>query len=191
MHAVEHNNVIEKANPKTTDTNEQSSYTSILNSALNSTKRKTYNDASNRFFYSVGELNFLFETNLKVENLPETKINKVPHAPAWCSGIISVRGVIIPVVDMHVFLKDELKKIINITKNKKNKKPYLLMVEHNNHAPIILQIDKLPEIINIKDYTYSRSANNTPSWQGKTWKNSTNKLFEINHDLLLDTIKTL
>jgi len=190
MHAVEHNNVIEKANPKTIDTTEQSSYTSILNSALNSTKRKRYNDASNRFFYSVGNLNFLFEKDLKVENLPEMTINKIPHAPEWCSGIISVRGVIIPVVNMHIFLKDELEKSKHKTKNKQNNKTYLLMVEHSNHAPIILQIDKLPEIINIKDYTYLKSANNSPNWQVKTWKNSTNKLFEINHDILINTIKT-
>ncbi len=188
MYAVEDNNVIEKAKSKMINTNEQSSYTSILNSALNSKKRKRYNDANNRFFYSVGDINFLFETDLKVENLSGITINKVPHAPEWCSGIISIRGVIIPVVNMHTLLKDELKKLKN--KNKPNKKPFLLMVEHNNHAPIILQIDKLPEIINIKDYTYSRSANNSPNWQGKTWKNSTNKLFEINHDMLFNTIKT-
>jgi chemotaxis signal transduction protein len=189
MHAVEHNNKIEKSDSKKINTNEQSSYTSILNSALNSTKRKRYNDSSNRFFYSVGDLNFLFETDLKVENLSDITINKVPHAPEWCSGIISVRGVIIPIVNMHILLKDELKKLKN--KTKQNKKPHLLMVEHDNHAPIILQIDNLPKVINIKDYTYSRSTNNSPDWQGKTWKNSTNKLFEINHDLLFNTIKTL
>jgi len=189
MHAVEHNNVIEKSNSKTINTNEQSSYTSILNSALNSKKRKIYNDASNRFFYSVGDLNFLFETDLKVENLPEIKINRVPHAPVWCAGIISVRGVIIPVINMHALLNDELKKQKN--KNKQNRKPYLLMVEHNNHAPVILQIDKLPEIININDYTYSKPANNSPNWLGKIWKSSTNKLFEMNHDILLNTIKAL
>ncbi len=188
MHAVEHNNVIEKANPKMINTNEQSSYTSILNSALNSKKRRKYNDASNRFYYSVGDFNFLVETDLKVENLSNTIINKIPHAPEWCTGIISVRGVITPVVNMHILLKEELKKLKNQTN--KSKKPYLLMVEHKNHAPIILQIDKLPEIINIKDYTYTKSANNSPNWQGKTWKNSTNKLFEINHDLLFETIKT-
>ena len=186
MHAVEHNNVIEKANLKTTNTSEQSSYTSVLNSALNSKRRKRYNDANNRFYYSVGDLNFLVEKDLKVENLSQMTINKVPLAPEWCSGITSVRGVIIPVVNMHLLLKNELKTI----KNKQSKKPYLLMVEHKNHAPIILQIDKLPEIINIKDYTYSRSENNSPNWQGKTWKNSTNKLFEINHDILFSTINT-
>jgi chemotaxis signal transduction protein len=189
MHAVEDNNVIEKANPKAINTSEQSSYTSILNSALNSTKRKRYNDSSNRFFYSVGGLNFLFETNLKVENLSDTTINKVPHAPEWCSGIISVRGVIIPVVNMHILFKDEIKN--SKTNIKHNKKPHLLMIEHENHVPLILQIDKLPEIINIKDYTYSKSADNSPNWQGKTWENSTNKLFEINHDILFNTIKTL
>ena len=186
MHAVKNNNVIEKAKSKTINTDEKSSYTSILNSALNSSQRKKYNDSSNRFFYSVGDLNFLFETDLKVENLPETTINKVPHAPEWCTGIISVRGVIVPVVNMHIILKDQIKKVKN-----KSKKPYLLKVEHKNHAAIILQIDKLPEIINIKDYTYSTSANDSPAWQGKTWKNSINKIFEMNHDTLFDSIKAL
>ena len=188
MHTVEHDNVIRNTEAKVSDTYSSSSYSSVLNSAVDSTKRRSLSNTNNRFYYTVGNHNLLFEKNLKVENLSATTINKVPHAPDWCTGIISVRGVIMPVVNMHTFLNSELK-----LKEKyiQSKKTYLLMIEHNNHAPIILQIDKLPEIININDYTYSRSANNSPDWQGKTWKNSTNKLFEIDHDKLLNSFKNI
>ncbi len=188
MHTVEHDNVVNNTEAKASDMYASSSYSSILNSAVDSKKRRRLNNNNNRFFYTVGNHNFIFEKNLKVENLSATTINKVPHTPDWCTGIISVRGIIMPVVNMHTLLNSELK-----LKNKyiQSKKTYLLMVEHNNHAPIILQIDKLPEIININDYTYSRSVNNSPDWQGKTWKNSTNKLFEIDHDKLLNTFKNI
>lgn len=186
MHTVENNNVVEKTEIKTADAYASSSYSAILNSSVDSTKRKKFSDSSNRFYYTIGSHNFLFEKNLKVENLAPAIINKVPHTPDWCTGIISIRGVIMPVVNMHTLLNNALKLE---KKYKQTNKPYLLMVEHENHAPVILQIDKLPEIINIKDYTYSRSANNSPNWQGKTWKNSTNKLFEIDHDKLFQTIK--
>lgn len=189
MHAVENNNVVENTDKQTdhesNKTEASSSYTSVLNSAINSTKRRSINDSSNRFFYTVGDNNFLFEKELKVENLPSTIINKVPHTPKWCKGIISVRGVIMPVMDMRILVNSEQKEDAQKRKNK----TYLLMIEHKNHAPIILQIDKLPEMVNIKDYTYSRSANNSPDWQGKTWKNSTNKLFEVDHDKLFNSIK--
>ena len=186
MHTVEHSNVVEKAEINISELYTNSSYSSILNSAVDSTKRRKLNNANNRFFYTIGNHNFLFEKNLKVENLPATTINKVPHTPDWCTGIISVRGIIMPVVNMHTLLNSELKLE---EPYKQGKKPYLLMVEHHNHVPIILQIDKLPEMININNYTYSRPVNNSPNWQGKTWENSTNKLFEINHDIFLNTIK--
>ncbi len=188
MHIVEDKHVVDKTEIKTAGTYATSSYSSILNSAVDSTKkRKRFSDSNNRFYYTIGNHNFLFEKNLKVENLSPTAINKVPHTPNWCTGIISVRGVIMPVVNMHSLLNNALKPQ---NKYKQPKKTYLLMVEHSDHAPIILQVDKLPEIIDIKDYTYSISEKNSPDWQGRTWTNSTNKLFEIDHSQLLNTIKT-
>jgi chemotaxis signal transduction protein len=193
MHAVENDNVVEssdlKADHESNKTEASSSYTSVLNSAINSTKRRSRNSSNNRFFYTVGNNNFLFEKELKVENLASTIINKVPHTPKWCKGIISVRGVIMPVMDMRTLVNNEQKNKPKEDVQKRKSKIYLLMIEHKNHAPIILQIDKLPEMVNIKDYTYSRSANNSPNWQGKTWKNSSNKLFEVDHDKLFNSIK--
>ena len=186
MHTVETNNMGKKSNNRIEST-EASSYTSILNSAINSTKQTNKRDNINRFFYSVGEHDFLFEQDLKVENLPLTKLNKVPHVPDWCVGITSVRGIIMPVVDMHMIIESEFKK----TKNKNNKqhKSYFIMIEHKQHVPIILQIDKLPETVNIKDFTYAKPLKSLPSWIERTWKNSKNKLLEVNHNELFKIIK--
>ncbi len=185
MHTVEKNNVIEKASSNIELSEEGLSYTSILNSAIDSTKRKKTRNRINRFIYSVGEYNFLFEQELKVENLANTSVSKVPHAPKWCLGIANVRGNIIPIVDMHILLKQELK-----YSSKENSKKLLLMIEHKNHAPIIFQIDKLPEIIDINNYT-TGIAKDLPSWIKCTWKNSSNKLYEVNHDELLNLIRSI
>jgi len=190
MHTVEKNNVAEEGNLKIEST-ESSSYTSILNSAIDSTKRTNKRDRINRFFYSVGEHNFLFEQDLKVENLPLTTVNKVPHSPDWCIGIISVRGIIMPIVDMHRILDNEFKntKKKKYHQNKEQHKSYFIMVEHKQHAPIILQIDKLPETVDIKDFTYTKPLKSLPGWIERTWKNSKNKLFEVNHNELFKIIK--
>ncbi len=186
MHTVETNNVVKtnQAEFKSMD-----DYTSILNSAVDSTKRAPAKERINRFFYSVGDYNFLFEQELKVENIPMTPINKVPNAPDWCTGIISVRGVIMPVIDMHTILKSELNHKPKVKKKEKN--DHLLMIEHKLHVPIILQIDKLPERVDIKNYTYSKVKKDSPNWLTRTWKNSTNKLFEINHNELFTIIKSV
>lgn len=182
MHTVEQDNVISKNEDSLSE--EGLSYTSILNSAIDSTKRKTTRNRVNRFIYSIGNYSFLFEQELRVENLGKTNISSVPHAPSWCIGIANVRGNIIPVVDMHIILKNELEDIGN-----KSNKTHLLMIEHDNHAPIILQIDELPENVDIIDYT-SGDAKDLPDWVKCTWKNSINKLYEVNHDELLNIIKT-
>jgi len=192
MHTVEKNNVIEKGKleSKSSDIN---SYTSILNLAIDSNKQKKATHKINRFFYSVGEHSFLFEQSLKVENVSLSAINNIPHTPEWCTGIVSVRGVIMPIVNMRLILKNEFKKVKNknIDNNKGGNKTYYLMVEHKQHAPIILQIDALPEMINIKDFTYSKPLKSLPNWIEKTWKNTTSKLFEVNHDKLFNTIKNI
>jgi len=183
MHTVDKNNVIERNDKDFKSDDASSSYTSILNS----TRRERSRNRTNRFYYSAGDFNFLFEQNLKVENLPQTTINKVPHAPKWCDGIISVRGIIMPVVNLHSVLKKEF----DLPSTVKSSNSHLLMIEHKNHAPIILQIDKLPESVNIKNYTRSNASKNSPDWLECTWKNYTNKLFEVNHDKLFNKIRTI
>ncbi|HHL18410.1 MAG TPA: hypothetical protein ENJ33_01595 [Thiothrix sp.] len=144
-----------------------------------SQKNKSYNQT--RFFYTVGLFNFLLEESIKVENLYEFTINDVPYAPEWCSGVTSIRGNIMPIVNMHVFLKTGKHTGL------KNKK--LMMLEHQDHSPIIFEIDKLPEIIFINNYSDAPAPKKSPVWLKKTLKNEKNIIYEINHSELLRQLK--
>lgn len=135
----------------------------------------------NRFFYTVGLFNFLLEESIKVENLYEFNINTVPYAPEWCSGVTSIRGNIMPVVNMHVFLKT------GKNTNAKNKK--LMMLEHKNHPPIVFEIDKLPEVISVDKYMDAPVPKQSPVWLKKALKNEKNVIYEINHSELLRQLK--
>ena len=128
---------------------------------------------TNRFYYTVGAFNILLEQKIKAENLPLLTINKIPHAPKWCKGMINIRGIIIPVVDMHIFLKTG----IDTSKHKSK----LLMLQLKDHDPIIFQIDKLPEIVNTEDFAYSKAPENSPTWLKNTLKSEQNSIYEINH----------
>lgn len=144
-----------------------------------SEKNKYYN--KNRFFYTIGLFNFLLEESIKVENLYNSTVNSVPYAPEWCSGITSIRGNIIPVVNMHIFLKTG--------KNIPSKKKKLMMIEHNNHSPIVFEIDRLPEVISTDNYTYTQLPNKSPIWLKKALRNEENIIYEINHSELLKQLK--
>ena len=134
-----------------------------------------------RFFYTVGLFNFLLEESIKVENLYEFTVNSVPSAPEWCSGVTSIRGDIMPVVNMHVFLKTG----IRITSRKKK----LIMLKHKNHAPIVFEIDKLPEVIFPHHYTTMKAPDKAPLWLKKVLINKNNTLYQINHSQLLEQLK--
>jgi chemotaxis signal transduction protein len=144
-----------------------------------SSKNKPYHQT--RFFYTIGLFNFLLEENIKVENLYEFTVNKVPHAPEWCSGITTIRGNIMPVVNMHVFLKTGT----NTTPRKKK----LIMLEHKNYSPIVFEIDKLPEVLAINHYTTVKTPEKSPIWLKKALKNDTHTIYEINHLELLKQLK--
>ncbi|CAA6800496.1 MAG: Unknown protein [uncultured Thiotrichaceae bacterium] len=134
-----------------------------------------------RFFYTVGLFKFLLEDDIKVENLHEHTINAMPYAPEWCSGVISVRGVIMPVVNMHAFLKTGID-----ASPKKNK---LIILDHRNHSPIALMIDRLPEVMFKDDYVIEKSPDKSPSWLANIMKNKTVTVYEVDHSELLKKLR--
>lgn len=138
--------------------------------------------SQSRFFYTIGLFNFLLEESIKVENLYEFTVNAVPYAPEWCSGVTSIRGNIMPVVNMHVFLKTGKQT------SPKNKK--LMMLEHKNHSPIVFEIDKLPELISTEKYMDASIPKKSPAWLKKALKNEKNVIYEINHSELLRQLKS-
>ena len=122
---------------------ESSSFTSNLNTEIGFRRSTNAKRLLSRFFYSIGPHNILLEKDAKVENLENLTINIIPHAPEWCTGIANVRGIIMPVVNMHIVLKTDIEQSL--------KKSKQMLVEQKNLSPIIFTIDKLPEMISLED----------------------------------------
>ncbi len=152
-----------------------SSFISSLNSKIG-LSNKPSNEATRRFYYTIGEFNILIEADLKVENLTELIINKVPNIPAWCSGIVSVRGVIMPVINMHNFLD---------TKKQNTANDNYMMLEHKDYAPIIFITDNLPSMVKLDKYSKRKHIENTPNWVKHRLSDGRTSIFDANHSQLL------
>lgn len=155
-----------------------SSFSSNLKNEIESraSNRVDTAEKTSGFFYTVGSYNILVEQDIKVENISGLTINKVPHTPEWCTGIVNIRGNIMPIVNMHTFLKTGI--------DASSKKSKLIMLEYKNLAPIIFQIDKLPEMVFIDDYTSKQVSGKSPEWLIESLKNGTNTLYKVDHHKL-------
>ncbi len=157
--------------------NSTTSFTSTLNSKIGLTNAVS-NETVRRFYYTVGQFNILIEADLKVENFTKLSINKVPNIPAYNLGIVSIRGVIMPVIDMHSFLEIKKQNSNSITNN-------YMMIEHKDYAPIIFRTDNLPSMINLDKFTQSKNLKNTPNWVKRHLNDGNTSLFDIKHSELL------
>lgn len=169
-------------NEKTTKSKIETSFSSQLESKseLSASDQKVIENRNNRFFYCVAGLNILLEQDINAENLSQPKVYNLPHSPEWCTGIVNVRGNIIPILNVHVLLQTGVDMPVNKSK--------LLLFKHKKIAPIIFQIDQLPSMIDFDDYTISTNPNNSPHWMKKTFKSKSNIIHEVNH---FDLLKTL
>jgi hypothetical protein len=106
----------------------------------NNNKRKS-GSHKNLFFYRIDQLRILIEDDIKMEVLSESNIYPIPHAPAWYLGTSSVRGTILPVINIHFLL--------GIDTPSPLQKQWLLKLEHPLFSPIIVAMDSLPSQMNL------------------------------------------
>ncbi|MEE9326573.1 MAG: chemotaxis protein CheW [Cocleimonas sp.] len=176
---------VEKQTTENTSFN-TSSFISNLQSAIDiseSMPEENKNKVS-RYFYRIGSYNYLLEEDMKVEYLTNSKVNKVPFLSRWHKGILSVRGIVMPVIDLHMFLNQQ---IVNKGKES-NKQPSLLRIDHKDHTPIVFEIDSLPELINFKEFKVKKSPKTMPVWQQKYLSDGNQTIVQIDHKELLNQI---
>lgn len=140
----------------------------------------------NRYYYTVGNYHFLLEEKIKAENLDKLKINQVPFMPKWHQGIVSVRGSVVPVIDMQQYVLS--KTDVNMNNLDKPQKAYYLMLEYDGFSPIIFKIDALPKLVNIKPYKKIRTSKKIPKWMVQNHKNKKSTLMQVNHRMLLNEL---
>ncbi|RVU86405.1 hypothetical protein EOL70_02860 [Leucothrix sargassi] len=111
---------------------------------MSKTKSVTRDDAAleiSAFYYTVADQNILIESDIKTEIVDSLTIFPMPHAPAWCKGMVSLRGKIIPVLDLAYVLN---------TKQAERAR-WLLILEASPLPLIAIKIDKLPARISYKE----------------------------------------
>lgn len=109
-----------------------------------------------QFSYSVGRFNILLERDIKTEIIEHRDIFPIPHAPGWCRGMISLRGKLMPVLNLH--------KVLQNTTSKASK--WLLIVESLPLPQIAISIDALPAQRQVKpdEFTAISDESVHPDW---------------------------
>lgn len=160
---------------------------------LSSSSSKTVDDTQNdkRFYYSMGANNFLIEQDLKAETLNEMPVNQIPFSPDWYKGLVSIRGVIMPVIDMNDFVNSQTMTKANKKVSDTHNDSYFLKLEHNAHSPIVIKIDGLPKQISISTMKKRKAAKTKPAWMIHTMKHEASSITEVDHQELLNKIKEL
>lgn len=145
---------------------------------------KNQNREDLSYYYSSGNFNFILEHGFKPETLETTELTKVPFLPKWYDGIISIHGLIMPVIDILKFAKSQNLDVVSDP----NKKNYLLKLEHADHKPIVFKLDSIPQLVNMKQLEKLDTANDTPEWVKNYLQNDTIKLALVDHNKLFDQL---
>lgn len=108
------------------------------------------------FCYEIDNNRIFIEPKIKMEVLEKTIIYPIPNAPLWYSGVTSLRGNILTVVNMHFLL--------GVEENKTAKR--LLKLEHPDFPPLVIAIDNLPHQRNVEKLAKKNHLNQSdyPQW---------------------------
>jgi twitching motility protein PilI len=86
----------------------------------------------------IGSLGFLVPTEIYCEMLDKVPVNALPNVPPWLSGLLNLRGNLIPVFDLRVVLEEELP-------DNEQKKRRLFIIDRGDKTAA-LWIDGFPEL---------------------------------------------
>ena len=100
---------------------------------------KNQKDAQKYAVFKIGEENFGIEINRVVEILSSQKVYSIPDLPDFLSGVITVRGQIIPLLD--------LKKRFGVLQS--SGKELIIVIKYDNEKLGVL-VDQVKEIATFK-----------------------------------------
>jgi hypothetical protein len=118
---------------------------------INLTTNKNNN---NLFCYEVDDKRIVIESGIQMEILEKSTVYPIPNAPKWYSGVTSLRGNILTVINMHFLL--------NAKQSIKPKR--LLKLKHPDFQALVIAIDNLPYQSNVNELVNNKNNNNYPAW---------------------------
>ena len=132
-----------------------------------------------KFYYTIAGHNIILEPEIKTEIIEQQDIFPIPHAPTWCKGMISLRGKLIPVINLHKVLND----------SEQDKSDWLLILEKAPYSQIAISIDQLPKQQALQDQTFEAlDPNKFASWLAATTSVDNKTLYEANHSILFEQL---
>jgi len=94
-----------------------------------------------RYGFYTGNVGLIADLDKGSEIITEFKLCAIPNTPPWFSGVINLRGNLVPVFNLAILFKAE---------TGLSKKKYLIVIGEGDQAAGVL-IDKLPTILRSAD----------------------------------------
>lgn len=94
-------------------------------------------DASLRYGFSIGSLNFIYNADIACEIVKAVSIYSVPNTPIWMLGLINLRGGLVPVFNLEMYFD---------FKEEPDKHKLLLILGKGEKA-VAFQLKKYPELL--------------------------------------------
>jgi chemotaxis signal transduction protein len=136
--------------------------------------------ATSRFCYRISSHTILLEVDMRAEVLTAPTVYPVPFAPAWCAGLISLRGELYPVVDMHWVVE----------RRSSATQPQLLLIQHPRFSPAILTCDGYPRQLKLSgEDLMEHKGENLPGWIPHVLHHEGQVLLAADHGRLLRQIQ--
>ena len=143
-------------------------------------------ESNSQYYYSAGDFHFILEPGFRPETLALSELNKVPFLPEWHDGIVSIHGLIIPVIDFFKFVESQ--KINSNIDNSSNNKSYLLKLEHKDFQPIVIKLNAIPKMLDCKDLKNIKNNDESTNWINNYLEYGTIRVAVINHQKLFDQL---
>lgn len=145
-------------------------------------RNKKNKPTDNLFFYPIDNTRIFIESGIKMEVLEQSVIYPIPNAPKWYSGVTSLRGDILTIVNMHFLL--------NPTSNSKTTR--LLKLEHPNFPPLAIAIDNLPHQRDINTLIARKKNNDKhyPEWINSFSTDQNHTYLFADHAALFNAIQS-
>jgi chemotaxis signal transduction protein len=88
--------------------------------------------------FRVGSMGFLIASTVRCEVIERLQVSPLPHVEPWFSGLLNIRGAIVPVLDLRSLLGE------TTTESKKSR----LLAIDSGEKTMALWIDGYPELLN-------------------------------------------
>lgn len=127
-----------------------------------------------RYGFRLGRINFLINKFAMCEVIKKPTIYSIPNTPSWIQGLINLRGVLVPVLN--------IKKLIEQT-NGDEKNNTLLVIDKGERA-FAAFIDALPDSINLDDNDFTKTT--IPDDISEILKKHITEAFQLKQEIWLE-----